>query len=120
VYTHRVIIIVSTTTTTGMRRSSVMALKREITRLFWRLELYERHANVCRLLYANDPSDPVRYANDMEFHLRMIKLSQDTLTARVLQLAGIHSGVGIEVSWEGMDDPDLIAISPSAPAAVEY
>ena len=39
---------------------------------------------------------------------------------RVLQLAGIHSGVGIEVTWEGMDDPDLIAISPSAPAAVEY
>ncbi len=55
--------------------------------------------------------DPVMDAEDLQYHLDQVKMWQDALTSRVLQLAGLHSGFGILTTGDGTFDADLVALS---------
>ncbi len=97
-----------------MRRTSVIALKKEIARLLRFVKRWEENARLVRVLNAAVPMDPVVDAEDLQYHLDQVKMWQDALTARVLQLAGIHSGFGILTTGDGAFDADLVALSPAA------
>ncbi len=94
-----------------MRRLSVIALKKEISRLLLSVKTWERNARNCRAENAANPVDPVTDAADLQYHLDHLAVWQDALTARVLQLAGLHSGSGIMTTGQGRFDPDLVALS---------
>ena len=94
-----------------MHRSGVIALKKEISRLLRFVKMWERNARDCRAANAATPVDPVTDAADLQYHLDQIRLWQDAVTARVLQLAGLHSGFGILTTGDGTFDADLVALS---------
>ena len=96
-----------------MRRSSVIALKKEISRLLRFVKMWERNARTCRAENAANPVDPVTDAADLQHHLDHLAVWQDALTARVLQLAGVRSGFGILTTGAGTFDADLVALSPA-------
>ena len=96
-----------------MRRSSVIALKKEIGRLLRFVKRWEENARLVRVLNAAVPMTPVMNAEDLQYHLDQVKMWQDALTSRVLQLAGLHSGYGILTTGDGAFDTDLVALSPA-------
>ena len=96
-----------------MRRSSVIALKKEISRLLRFVKRWEENARLVRVLNVIIPMGPVTDAEDLEYHLGELKRWQDALTSRVLQLAGLHSGYGILTTGDGAFDADLVALAPA-------
>jgi hypothetical protein len=94
-----------------MRRSGVIALKKEISRLLLFVKMWERNTRNCRVFNEAAPGNPVEDAADLQYHLDQLAIWQDALTARVLQLAGLHSGFGILTTGDGTFDADLVALS---------
>ena len=52
-----------------MRRSSVIALKKEISRLLWFVKRWEENVRLVRALNVIVPMGPVTDAEDLEYHL---------------------------------------------------
>jgi hypothetical protein len=84
-----------------------LALKQEIVRLYKRVRSFEKNIQQCRDFIANMPHDPVEAALGLQDLHNELRMNQDALNRRVLQLVGADDGVGIETTWQGSRDPWL-------------
>ena len=90
-----------------MRRSTVIAIRKEIGRSNLLVGRWKRAIKQKRAYCVSFPGDPAEEFRLIEEMLETQKKWQTAVKRRVLQLAGLDSGVGIDTTWEGRMDLEL-------------
>ena len=90
-----------------MRDETVIAIQKEIGRLLENVQVQDMGIQRARDKFVRYPGDPVDEELAIQWLLEKKNKWQTAVNRRVLQLAGLDSGVGIDTTWEGRMDLDL-------------
>lgn len=90
-----------------MRRSTVIAIQEEMRRVLAIMGRWDVQVQHCRLYIAAHPGIPAEDAQAVQELLDERQVWQDALNRRVLQLAGMDPGIGIQSTFVGSRDPRM-------------
>ena len=91
-----------------MRDETVIAIQKEIGRLLENVQVQDMGIQRARDKFVRYPGDPVDEELAIRWLLEKKNKWQTAVNRRVLQLAGLDPGVGIDTTSEGRMDLDLI------------